>query len=1269
MPTRSAACLGIKGRRLKIFNQFALSSLPFIMPPKSSTPRLRLPSTADMSDELVGSCQVFLSKGVRPPSAFLDPDYSKAGIADYLFPTLKTTSPSPKSSTNDFPTTTYPQALVKWYEPAVASNDFSYAEASDLFIAVKRVQAAFSDAYYQRRTNDEDEQLVLLEAGLEDARPALTYLSDFWGNVRNCPLFAMITRGFVHQMIVDISSFLTTEEKVNLLKGWAIPETELDHLQDYYSLSKQKFEVFPPIPLNPFDLEGACLISLLDNPSSWFIFPGQDRLDYAPESTKPDERNEEVEGPDDDEVEVEKEAKSASPEVGHRVLRSVGKPAVRYSTSGHAKRPASPSSEDSDSSTEVRKKPAKRQKPFVSMDDDVPLSRLVKSTAKAIVDGPKANSAATRTVIRPLQRADRIRPVPPRNKTSVAASAPSTSKSSSKGKGKGKANKATSGSGAKQEYHPKSKFIKDVEGVSVVGDFLASDSFVPEETDLLGSRTQYTTGPDMLLRMPHFQIDKSLMALGGIVGRNGFNMSVGDIQRLAFPLPKPARMENGDQLGFCLECVRAGKDDCDYQRPQSRCRNCQTLKLQCSKTLDLEKGLDVMNVTLAHFRNAPENAQARFRVAQDLRQALDLAVEGYTAQRKLIGFLSGQFLEAFNEFKATMDDPLIVLKSLAYSPEDPVARFSYDQFALLATLFKWNSKLNFSEVDTGDKTLLEWLEHVKFLASEPLSAASTSGGLSKTIVDLFPSDERSGDIEMEAQDDDGEGEDELAEGLATSVPIVGSEASLAGSPSSSQIVADGLSSFSTYFFIVLWLQNPFRLNVSLRTLQGNSKALSAATTRWQSMCKAAKAVYHDSRKPPPVSAQHRLWPFIKRVYDELTNHVFISEHARELIDATAYVPFHSPGINKVRLHGFNTQLENAVREIHPDKPPRKMEDDIDPSVLRYIKTGEGIPTGTPLKRETGKATNSGPSQSKKRKVDKVDHQSGDQSQTLLDQDTDMSDAPVLMARGHKSDVIPADLRSESDRGRNSSSFRDGLATVPHKNPAALAYLTHRLWSLVVEMYRAQLPKWCHYLAKLPVELVDITKTQLEQERYGRWKRCGPKPRHPFHERRCDCENFSPERVRLVVDSLRAIPSSSLQRLERTNPVSIQLLDEVAQTSIGEFSELPTGMLNSMINFHRVEALHATHIALVHHNRAITSNRICEDAFKVLSNRANYADGKDDGSNSMDVQGSGAAVHIPSSKDVEIPGVSDSEDDGADSDGHESDTRTVRPPGPTGYHSN
>ena len=61
----------------------------------------------------------------------------------------------------------------------------------------------------------------------------------------------------------------------------------------------------------------------------------------------------------------------------------------------------------------------------------------------------------------------------------------------------------------------------------------------------------------------------------------------------------------------------------------------------------------------------------------------------------------------------------------------------------------------------------------------------------------------------------------------------------------------------------------------------------------------------------------------------------------------------------------------------------------------------------------------------------------------------------------------------------------------------------------------------------------------------------------------------------------------VQKMERTNPVAVQLLDEVAQTSLGELSQLPTGVLNSMLNYHRVEGLHATHVALVHHDRAIT----------------------------------------------------------------------------------
>jgi hypothetical protein len=121
--------------------------------------------------------------------------------------------------------------------------------------------------------------------------------------------------------------------------------------------------------------------------------------------------------------------------------------------------------------------------------------------------------------------------------------------------------------------------------------------------------------------------------------------------------------------------------------------------------------------------------------------------------------------------------------------------------------------------------------------------------------------------------------------------------------------------------------------------------------------------------------------------------------------------------------------------------------------------------------------------------------------------------------------------------------------------------------------------------------------------------------------------------------------------------------------MGELSLLPTGVLNSMINFHRVEAHHATHIALVHHERAITSRRICDDAFKELSNRIGYADRKVEEPRPMDVQRSEATVVIPLSQEIEIPDASglDSDSEGS---GNESDTRTIKgKTNPSGYHSN
>ncbi|KAF5344939.1 hypothetical protein D9757_015347 [Collybiopsis confluens] len=109
---------------------------------------------------------------------------------------------------------------------------------------------------------------------------------------------------------------------------------------------------------------------------------------------------------------------------------------------------------------------------------------------------------------------------------------------------------------------------------------------------------------------------------------------------------------------------------------------------------------------------------------------------------------------------------------------------------------------------------------------------------------------------------------------------------------------------------------------------------------------------------------------------------------------------------------------------------------------------------------------------------------------------------------------------------------------------------------------------------------------------------------------------------------------SAQKRERENPISVQLLDEVATTSLGEFKDLPTGVLNSLLNYHRVEGLHATHIALLHHDRAKVSRRICDEVRKEFEARMNLADRSEPETGNMDTEKTQAII-VPTSEDVEI----------------------------------
>ncbi|KAF5343892.1 hypothetical protein D9757_015423 [Collybiopsis confluens] len=265
-------------------------------------------------------------------------------------------------------------------------------------------------------------------------------------------------------------------------------------------------------------------------------------------------------------------------------------------------------------------------------------------------------------------------------------------------------------------YQPSTTPIPGFEGVAVTtkGDpLLIAEQFVPEETNFGDEPNSNTNGPKLRTQVAHVNIDKRLLGVGSLVGVNNFNMNYSDIPKMAYPLPQPARLSPSGVDQRCTECIRL-KTPCNYEKPHVRCGTCQSNKTKCLKTLDLEEGLPVMNAMIQQFKTAPNNAQSRFETARDARAALMMAHEALNAQVKAIDRLTEHFVQCFGLFSDSMSDPMIVLKSLGSTAGDePVARFSYEHFSFLATVFDWNSPLNFGKIDTGDRTLQEWLELVR----------------------------------------------------------------------------------------------------------------------------------------------------------------------------------------------------------------------------------------------------------------------------------------------------------------------------------------------------------------------------------------------------------------------------------------------------------------------------------------------------------------------------------------------------------------------------
>ncbi|KAF5335216.1 hypothetical protein D9757_015262 [Collybiopsis confluens] len=1056
----------IKPDSVENFDQVSLSFSSPMSPAK-----LYLPNSKKTANELVEALG-FEFKEDPTPSFFDVADFSPENIDAYQYPALATDDPF--LATNKPPRSFYP-----------------------------------ANVFAQRNRASENDLHTRIESALAAARPALTYMHQFWASCTNCPNFAVVIKGMAQYLVLTYGD---SSKRTSQLKGWKYSEEEMENLERKFQLSDDEYPDEPPIPLDDFHIEGLSLWNAIgDKANEWFTFPGQ-VSPLAPSSN--DSSKEE---------ETQQLKKSPAPRYQsmdpfEEAVASKSVPKKRSNPSANKGKgkalPEVPSrslkrsrntkeEEDDEEESDLILDSEEDESPKKRVKSSVPTAKFVlppHASRRTLISTPRRRTSRqhlSAAVIKPEPGSSK-RPAPASRAKSraVAAARRKTPSPEPSPPPKGKRTRTRASIGVREKlptgsYQPSTTPIPGFEGVAVTtkGDpLLIAEQFIPEETNFGDEPNSNTNGPKLRTQVAHVNIDKRLLGVGSLVGVNNFNMNYSDIPKMAYPLPQPARPSSSGVDQRCTECIRL-KTPCNYEKPHIRCGTCQSNKTKCLKTLDLEEGLPVMNAMIQQFKTAPNNAQSRFETARDARAALIMAHEALNAQVKAIDRLTEHFIQCFGLFSDSMSDPMIVLKSLGSTAGDePVARFSYEHFSFLATVFDWNSPLNFGKIDTGDRTLQEWLELVR------------------ESLDKVP---------------------------GPSSPVPNSSPTALPDSSATTLLEDSIAN-ARESVVDIGIADADGIRIAGRAGRVG-RAISKAYDALHEHFIAISRVYpRPEKNPPSLTKQKRFRPFVEELYNALTENVTIREHARVphtmqvRTEALALFEDSIPFIPNIE-HDMQTSLDAAVNEYETELANRQRTP-VNPDALKYIRTGKSKATGESSSKveydsdEPVKTSKKG----KKRKVESAGlsdsiHASSTQSRS----DIGTSDS----TRVASTQIYVADLRTETEA--DEAPFSHSLGAHPGDDPAALEYLMGKLVRLEFDSTHpaalesahaahSQFPGWCHYMPLRPAELARLIKFQESLTRLGHYE---------------------------TIPNLRHLAWERSQKRERENPISVQLLDEVATTSL------------------------------------------------------------------------------------------------------------------------
>ncbi|KAF5370492.1 hypothetical protein D9757_013119 [Collybiopsis confluens] len=832
--------------------------LGFIIKPDSieNFEQFYLPNSKKTANELVEALGFEFKE--EPLLSFFDVvDFAPENIDAYQYPSIATEDPFLVS--NDPPSSFYPAKLAKWYKPVEDATGLTYAKGTDLYRATNSVFRAFKSVFAHRNRASEKDLHTRIESALSVARPALTYMHQFWSSCTNCPNFAVVIKGMAQYLVFTYGD---SSKRTSQLKGWKYSEEEMENLERKFQLSDDEYPDEPPIPLDDVHIEGLSLWNAIgDRASEWFTFPGQSSPLAL--SSNDSSKEEEPKMPKSSPIPrypsldpfQEAVASSLVPKKRSNPSTSRDNAPLEVRSRSSKRSRGTKEEEDAEEETDLVLDSDEEESPKKRVKSSVPTAKFVlppHASRRTLTSTPRRRTLCQQmsAVVIKSEPGSSKRPAPAsRSKSRMAAAAARKTPSPAPSpppvtKGKRTRTKASVGVRDKVptgSYKSSTTPIPGFAGVAVTtkGDpFVIAKQFVPEETNFGDKPNSNTNGPKLRTQVAHVNIDKRLLGVGSLVGVHNFNMNYSDIPKMAYPLPQPARLSTSGVDQRCTECIRL-KTACNYEKPHIRCGTCQANKTKCLKTLDLEEGLPVMNAMIQQFKTAPNNAQARFETARDARTALMMAHEALDAQVKAINRLTEHFVQCFGSFSDSMSDPMIVLKSLGSTAGDePVARFSYEHFSFLATVFDWNSPLNFSKIDTGDRTLQEWLELVReSLDKVPGPSAASPNSFPTVLPDSSAATLL---------------EDSIANASESVVDIGVVGAAGSGSRDES----------------LIRMNIPFQMHDRARTarLEAISKAYDALHEHFI----AISRVYpRPEKNPPSLTKQKRFRPFVEELYKAL----------------------------------------------------------------------------------------------------------------------------------------------------------------------------------------------------------------------------------------------------------------------------------------------------------------------------------------------------------------------------------------------------------------